>query len=200
MVAKMKKALNRSCPDIEKIIDSNVIFTIKEEKEINTNIVKLSYKKVTEKVRNLLEVNSNDKIINHSPDSVSGMKLVNRYKSSDRSKIRFNSASKEHYIFHSNYLTGKSRFDDDSFSTKKSNNSRLSVPKSEMYKIPPSSDRKIEMRKAPLIALKENKELNSKIKGSGNSVQKNKLREINKTITSKKKETSIYSLLIDRCE
>ena len=199
MVSKMKKALNRSCPDnIDKISDSNVIFTIKEEKEVKTNNVKLAYKKVTEKVRGLLQVNSHDKFGNHSPDSISAVKLVNRYQSSDRSKIRFNSASKEHYIFQSNYLTGKSRVDDDSFSTKKSTNSRLSVPKNEIYKIPPSSDRKIETRKTPLIALSENKETHSKIKGSGGSVQKNKLRELNKAITLRKKETSKYCLLINR--
>jgi hypothetical protein len=186
----MKKDLNKSCPDItDKNSTTTTIFTIKEEKEELSNTIKINENKDKEQDKQLSQlgqINIRDK---------GGNKSVSRSVNKNQVRSRPASSVKDRSNYNSNAASGRTKLhEDDGSDVKKNNKGRLSIPKGEHPhpKIPPSSDRKDETKKpimstiTPTATAVENKD-SKKIVSDG---QKNKLREINKVIATKKKESS----------
>lgn len=168
--------MNRSCPDInDKEATTNTIFTIKEEKEDMINTIKFKSDKETEKKKFITQLRSKERIGNNSV-----VKSSSKNSTADKPRIR-PSSGVNRSNYYSNYGTGKTKFDEEK---KPTNPKRLSIPRDiKNYTI---NDSKQESKRS-FATPAENKEKISKLR-TVNSNIKNKLKEITKAATSKKKD------------
>jgi hypothetical protein len=182
--SSLKKALNRSCPDInDQEANSNTIFTIKEEKEDMSNTYKINLDKDTEKRKNIIRFKSKERIANNSV-----AKSSSKNPTADKPRARPSSGITRS-DYYSNYGTGKSKIEEEK---KPQNVKRLSIPRAEI-KNPLITDSKPDNKKI-FTTPSDNKDKVSKIR-TGNSTIKSKLKEIPKAVNLKKKENSSINLI-----